>query len=268
MYRVGLLLHLSTCLPVGLLMVWQFVPVIRHRFLLFHRINGYAVILLTLASNAGAIIIAPRAFGGGLDTQSAVGLTVILTTLSLVMAYINIKRLQIDQHRAWMLRAMFYMGNIITMRIIMVMAAAIISKIGGYYLVVHCRKLAFVHSDGGSDDLKNDEYFAVTYPQCIGLAPGQDPVVPVEANMMSGYQEGIMTSLNVAFGWSAWLALFLHLIGVEIYLNLTRTEGERLRNVSYGRQLEAGYNRPGSAGLTADKFGDNPEWEHSPSCEQ
>jgi len=38
-------LHLSTCLPAGFLMVWQFVPVIRHKLLLlFHRINGYLII--------------------------------------------------------------------------------------------------------------------------------------------------------------------------------------------------------------------------------
>jgi uncharacterized membrane protein len=107
-YRVGITLHLSTSLPAGLLMVWQFVPVIRHKALLFHRINGYLTIVLVFISNVGALMIARRAFGGGVETQAAVGSLVILTTVSVAMAYYSIKRLQIEQHRAWMLRAMFY----------------------------------------------------------------------------------------------------------------------------------------------------------------
>ena len=53
----------------------------------------------------------------------------------------------------------------------------------------------------------------------------------------------------------------MHGVGVEMYLNLTSAEGERLRNVSYERQLEAGYKHPGSAGLTSDRWGDVPAWQ-------
>ena len=53
-------------------------------------------------------MIARHAFGGTLATQAGVGLLVIATTLGLSMAYYNIKRLQIEQHRAWMLRTFFY----------------------------------------------------------------------------------------------------------------------------------------------------------------
>lgn len=81
-------------------MVWQFVPVIRHKFLIFHRINGYLIILLVLLGNVGALMIARHSFGGSLETQTGVGTCVIITTVSLAMAYYNIKRLQIDQHRA------------------------------------------------------------------------------------------------------------------------------------------------------------------------
>ena len=58
-----------------------------------------------------------------------------------------------------------------------------------------------------------------------------------------------------------WLGVFLHTIGAEIYLNLTPAESERLRMVSYERQLEAGYKHPGSAGLTVDRWGDAPAWK-------
>ena len=42
---------------------------------------------------------------------------------------------------------------------------------------------------------------------------------------------------------------------------LTPAEHERLRNISYRRQLEAGFKRPGYAGLTADRLGDSERWK-------
>ena len=42
-----------------------------------------------------------------------------------------------------------------------------------------------------------------------------------------------------------------HLIGVEIYLQLTPAESHRLRRISYEKQLEAGFANPGNAGITA-----------------
>jgi 23S rRNA G2069 N7-methylase RlmK/C1962 C5-methylase RlmI len=39
-------------------------------------------------------------------------------------------------------------------------------------------------------------------------------------------------------------------------LNLTPKESNRLRQVSYERQLERGTSRPGYAGLTVERFGD------------
>ena len=46
----------------------------------------------------------------------------------------------------------------------------------------------------------------------------------------------------------------------SLQLHLTPAEAERLRNVSYQRQLEAGMKHPGRAGLTADRIGDSPQW--------
>ena len=53
-------------------------------------------------------MIARHAFGGTLATQALIGTLVILTTVGLTLAYYNIKRLQVDQHRAWMIRTWFY----------------------------------------------------------------------------------------------------------------------------------------------------------------
>jgi len=59
-------------------------------------------------------MIAPASFGGGLAVRGWVGLLAIMAVTSLALAIYNIKRLQIDQHRAWMLRAWFYVSVIQT----------------------------------------------------------------------------------------------------------------------------------------------------------
>lgn len=104
-YQIGIILHLATVVPGSLLACLQFVPVIRHKVIIFHRINGYIVVLLAIIGTAAALLIARHSAGGGIDVQVVVGLLAILFVVSLVIAIINIKRLQIEQHRAWMIRA-------------------------------------------------------------------------------------------------------------------------------------------------------------------
>ena len=110
-FKVGMMIHLFTVLPAAFLVCFQFVPAIRHKIILFHRINGYLVILLSTISSAGALIIAQHAFGGDMATRIYVGVLVISTSFAYLFAWINIKRLQIDQHRAWMMRAWAYVSQ-------------------------------------------------------------------------------------------------------------------------------------------------------------
>ena len=56
------------------------------------------------------------------------------------------------------------------------------------------------------------------------------------------------------------MSLFLHMVGVEVYLALTSAESERLKIVGYEKQLEAGFENPGNAGLTAERWGDATAW--------
>ena len=56
------------------------------------------------------------------------------------------------------------------------------------------------------------------------------------------------------------MSLFLHMVGVEAYLALTLAESGRLKVVSYEKQLEAGFENPGNAGLTAERWGDAIAW--------
>lgn len=109
-YKVGILLHLGGILPAGIIAVLQFTPVIRHRRIILHRIGGYIALFLYLVSIVGALMIARRAFGGGLDVQSGIGALSIAVTGSFIISYVNIRRLQIEQHRTWMLRGWFYVS--------------------------------------------------------------------------------------------------------------------------------------------------------------
>ena len=95
----------------SLLVVLQFTPAIRQKWRLVHRINGYIIVIQAVIANVGAIMIAREAFGGTMATQSWVGALFILTTVGLGLAIYNVKMLQIDQHRAWMLRTWFYVRS-------------------------------------------------------------------------------------------------------------------------------------------------------------
>ncbi|KAI8932762.1 hypothetical protein NX059_010252 [Plenodomus lindquistii] len=253
-YKIGILLHLAGVLPASVLAVVQFTPFIRKRWILVHRISGYAAILLYTVSLVGALMIARHAFGGGMDVQVWVGFIGIGVLVCFVISYINIKRLQIEQHRAWMLRGWFYAGSIITSRIVMIIATQIISD-KGYYAVWTCAKIEAT--------LQNKTNWLDTYPSCASYADGSnvDQVSAVLASFGdAGGAPNTGAALGINFGMALWLSVAIHAIGVEVYLHLTPKEAQRLRQVSYQRQLEAGLKNPGSAGLTADRLGDAEKW--------
>ncbi|KAK1962450.1 hypothetical protein LY78DRAFT_684036 [Colletotrichum sublineola] len=261
--KAGIIIHLAGILPAGFLACFQFVPVIRHKALLFHRLNGYIVILLSLVGTAGAFMVARHAFGGGLEIQAGIGLMGIMFVVSLTLAYVNVKRLQIEQHRAWMLRAWFYAGSIVTLRLIQFSCAAIISTMGTYYAARPCSQVAYTIGDSNRT--------LELYPDCAAYFSGANPVQQtiVHADLLtatSAAEAGAAASLP--FGLALWLALAMHAIGIEVYLRLTPAEAERLRNFSYKRQLEAGMNPAGSAGLTADRLGDSAKWQPKPTPSQ
>ncbi len=226
-------------------------PVIRYKALIVHRINDYVIICLFVLANIGALIIVRHSFGGEIETQVFVGLLAIMTTLGVFMAYYNIKRLQIDQHRAWMLCTWFYAGSIITLRLIMIISAKIISSIGGCYRAMPCDQIASMFND--------QEKINASYPQCSSATGISSGWIAVPANF-SG-KSHVAAVLDMTFGTTGWLALALHAVGVEIYLQLTPRESERLRGVSYQRQLEAGFSHTGSSGITADRWGDADTWK-------
>jgi uncharacterized membrane protein len=116
-YKTGILLHLASILPASLLVVGQFTPFIRKRFRTYHRIAGYTAVALGVISIAGVLMIADRSFGGALSTQAWIGALSVAFLTALGLAIYNIRMKQIEQHRAWMIRAWVWAGSIITLRI-------------------------------------------------------------------------------------------------------------------------------------------------------
>ncbi|KAH7018201.1 uncharacterized protein B0I36DRAFT_388455 [Microdochium trichocladiopsis] len=259
-YGTGMTLHLVGIFSASIFALVQFVPVIRHKYIMVHRISGYASILLSFVGVAGAIMTAPASFGGSLEIQAAAGFLGIIFVGSIVMAYINIKRLQIEQHRMWMLRAWFYATSIITLRIIFIIAATIISSRGPYFSSIPCAQIVFTIGE----DLTRAEY-----PSCQPYFSGEDPSAhaTVRASLTSPTNASeVGAAFNVSFGMAAWVAFAIHILGVEIYIKLTPAEHERLRQISYERQRKAGFRNPGRAGLTVDRFGDSERWVPVPKC--
>jgi uncharacterized membrane protein len=197
-YRYGMIIHLATILPAGLLMVLQVTPVIRHKFITFHRINGYIVSLLALISNASVFVVIRHQQGGGqrIAAQTAEYLMGILTTIGIFMAIINIRRKQIDQHRAWMLRTWFWMGVTISARLLNFAATPIISRIGGWFAVWSCDEIDFLYKNVGAP------FPTDTYPQCFMSNGTLDRWrrVSVKATENSVVLPEIGSAITVTFG--------------------------------------------------------------------
>ncbi|KAK3070196.1 hypothetical protein LTR53_010891 [Teratosphaeriaceae sp. CCFEE 6253] len=255
-FKLGMKLHLYTILPASFLVTFQWVPVIRHKVRLFHRLNGYTIVILSLFSHAGTVIIAKHTFGGDFATQAWVGMLVILTTIGYIMAWVNIKLLQIDQHRAWMMRTWAWFATIITIRIIMIISAQVISTSSEWFTTRPCAQINSALGRSGT---------LAFYPACGSYFDGTSPDkrVIVSPDFESDNPIELSAALAVPFGTAGLTALVLHTIAVELYLRLTPAESDRLRQVSYERQLERGFKRPGYAALTVERFGDAAPFQPS-----
>ncbi|KXH31589.1 hypothetical protein CNYM01_12122 [Colletotrichum nymphaeae SA-01] len=252
--RIGIIMHLAGVIPAGFLACLQFVPVIRRKAILFHRLNGYLIILLSIVGIIGVFLIARRTFGGGVSMQTVSGTASLMFLGALALAIYNIKKLQIEQHRAWMLRAWVYAGFIITMRIIGYLAAMITAE-SNYYQVKQCAMVDFI--------FRHDQNKVLGfYPGCDGYYSGENPglSVLVHASITAHQPAEISAGFTAVFDSGSWLALVIHAILVELYLHLTPAEAERLRRISYQRQLESGMKNAGNAGTTVQRLGDAEPW--------
>ena len=151
-----------------------------------------------------------------------------------------------------MLRSFFYMGSIITIRPVMQLLMHLLDRLHTtYYTVWRCDELQWTWE---SYNIPVD--YTLEYPTCNGSS-----VAAVRA--ASGADADPITagsSSRITFGLALWIAIFLHMAGIEVYLRLTPREHQRLRTVSYERQMAEGYKDPGSAGIVVQNIGDAEPW--------
>jgi hypothetical protein len=92
--------------------------------------------VLLFLGNIGLIIFAQVSMGSNdLPLLASIVFLITATTGSMGLAWYNIRCQQIDEHRKWMLRAMFWMSTIITLRLILLPTAFAVSYVGGYHTV-------------------------------------------------------------------------------------------------------------------------------------
>lgn len=65
--------------------------------------------------------------------------------------------------------------------------------------------------------------------------------VIVNATLSRRLPEEKAALMNMVFGVSGWVALVIHILLVEVYLNYSKDEDERLKKVSLIRRKAAGY---------------------------
>jgi hypothetical protein len=218
--------------------------------------NGYLLLTLLVLCNVGAILVGPGAFGGTIEVRLLIGILTISTFGSAAMAIVNIKQLQIDQHRAWMLRCWAYAFNIVSLRLISLAATEIISRMKTFHAAISCARIDSAFS------IIQPGMAPMFYPQCLD-SPNTYVAVLADA-YPEPTPEGIprldmiTAAVQTTFAMSGFMALAIHAFVVEVYLHLTKAEAERLKRVSYERQMAKRWTVPGKhAGwLTAETLGD------------
>jgi hypothetical protein len=87
----------------------------------------------------------------------------------------------------------------------------------GQYAPISCDQLASRSIFG------SQEHTIAEFPQCEAYFNGSSlhGVVAVEAAFSGNSVPGILAALNIPFGAAIWLALFIHAVGIEIYVRYT-----------------------------------------------
>lgn len=219
MYKTCLMIHIYLSIISGIFAVLQFLPAIRRRSVILHRINGYLVLLLLLPATVCGAIIARRTLGGDLDIQSAFYILSILIIFSASMGIINVRRTR--KHRKWMLRTVVLAGVPVTVRLITLAARRIVSNLGSYYALWRCDQLLFVMTDLNA--------VQQSYPQCTQAGANITNVFAAVHATIKGNKLSSASTLRVTFGMSLWIGIVIHIIGVEIYIRMTESSNRHRR---------------------------------------
>ncbi|KAG8881630.1 hypothetical protein FRB97_009319 [Tulasnella sp. 331] len=239
LYKPAIILHIYCTIIAGFFAVFQFLPAIRRRKMILHRMNGYLVIIILIIGIISGSVVGRRAFGGAPSTQAAFYTDGILIVFSVIKGYVSVRETR--KHRRWMLRAVTYTSAPITARIILVISRQIITNIGSYYSLWTCAEVQFLQQRGqGVPD------FATAYPTCVNIPAGVNPShihIAVHAAMQA-LHVNFGSAVRETFGMALWLALVIHISGVEIYIRATEATNRHRR----GFILERGDPKENSGG--------------------
>lgn len=111
-FRLNPLLTFIHIIPGGLFMILaplQFIPKIRSRYPLFHRLSGRIIFVLGLIIGITALVMSFVMTIGGLVETTATITFAIFFLFSLIKGYYHIRRHEVALHREWMIR-MFAIG--------------------------------------------------------------------------------------------------------------------------------------------------------------
>ncbi|KAG9104539.1 hypothetical protein FRC07_009784, partial [Ceratobasidium sp. 392] len=170
--------HLASVLPAGLLAVTQFIPRIRQRAIKFHRNAGTVINILTVISTFSAVGVGRVSFGGDFSIQSGVYALALMTLWSMMKSWTAIRRLDIDEHRKWIIRSWSYQMSVITLRAIAVLLMVYISvsRTKFYQVSLPLHTLLALSSDDRAGQampcdeieyvLNDEKLYARDFPQC------------------------------------------------------------------------------------------------------
>ncbi|KAG9079668.1 hypothetical protein FRC06_007595 [Ceratobasidium sp. 370] len=112
LYKPNIFMHIYMSIVGGTLAVFQFIPVIRRRKMILHRINGYVVFFTLIPGSVAGSIVARRAFGGDLNSETAYyTLGFMIGPAGMLGVYFA--RVDTALHREWMLRMTLWLAILI-----------------------------------------------------------------------------------------------------------------------------------------------------------
>jgi hypothetical protein len=104
---------------------------------------------------------------------------------------------------------------------------------GSYKSISTCQEITYTYRTLSCNFTRALATIAERYPACANLSDGAEEVfVVVNGNLSMKRPEEIFALLSLVYGPSAFVALCVHILGIEWYLNVTKGEGERLRRIS------------------------------------
>jgi uncharacterized membrane protein len=103
-HGVLFLLHAGGGLVALLVGAWQFFPKLRGKYLSLHRLIGRVYVVAILIGGISGLFIALRAFGG-IIAQLGFSLLAVCWLVTTTMAFLTIRRKEVQKHREWMIRS-------------------------------------------------------------------------------------------------------------------------------------------------------------------